>query len=309
MTQSKSYVLLAASLLASVSFAAASGQKISVAAPFVASSSSVSAQDASFLPDSPSTQAAQTTAQQPATPPAQETEAQRKARERAESEAQVKREEHQRNFGIIPNFNTVLGGRVPPLTAGQKFDLVCHSAKDPYTITLAFIVAGLGEAEDSDSGDNWWGPYGYLKRVGASYADNVDGALIGNAILPSLLHQDPRYYRKGTGTITSRVIHSALSTVICLGDNGKKQFNLSNVAGNFLAGGVSNLYYPAAERGVALTFENGAEVTAEGAVGAQILEFAPDISAYLRRRRDRHKLLQQQRRDQAAGIAPAPKTP
>ncbi len=300
MTQSKSCVLLAVALLASFSFAAASGQKISIPAPSVTSSSSVTSQDDSILPDSPSAQAAQQA-------PARETDEQRKARERAESEAQVKREEHQRNFGIIPNFNTVLGGRVPPLTPGQKFDLVYHTAKDPYTITLAFIVAGLGEAEDSDSGDNWWGPYGYLKRVGASYADNVDGALIGNAILPSLLHQDPRYYRKGTGPIMSRVIHSALSTVICLGDNGKRQFNVSNVAGNFIAGGVSNLYYPAAERGVGLTFENGAEVTAEGVVGAQILEFAPDISAYIHRRREHHRLMKQQQRDQQAGIAP--KTP
>jgi hypothetical protein len=299
-TQSKSCVLLAVALLASFSFAAASGQKISIPAPSVTSSSSVTSQDDSILPDSPSAQAAQQA-------PARETDEQRKARERAESEAQVKREEHQRNFGIIPNFNTVLGGRVPPLTPGQKFDLVYHTAKDPYTITLAFIVAGLGEAEDSDSGDNWWGPYGYLKRVGASYADNVDGALIGNAILPSLLHQDPRYYRKGTGPIMSRVIHSALSTVICLGDNGKRQFNVSNVAGNFIAGGVSNLYYPAAERGVGLTFENGAEVTAEGVVGAQILEFAPDISAYIHRRREHHRLMKQQQRDQQAGIAP--KTP
>ena len=72
--------------------------------------------------------------------------------------------------------------------------------------------------------------------------------------------------------------------MICRGDNGKSQFNTSNVLGNFLSGAVSNAYYPSDERGVGLTLENGAVVTAEGALGAQFLEFAPDLIEYLKRR-------------------------
>jgi hypothetical protein len=267
----------------------------------------------SSLPDAPSafaeTQAPQApAATQQTTPPPNETEAQRKAREKAESDAQVQREVHQRNFGVLPNFNTVIGGRVPPLSPGQKFDLVFHTAIDPYTFTIAFIVAGFGEAEDTDQGYGW-GSDGYFKRVGAAYADTVDGALIGNAILPVILRQDPRYFRKGTGSIKRRIIYSALSTVICRGDNGKRQFNLSNVAGNFLAGEVSNLYYPQDQRGTSLAAENALTVTAEGAVGAQILEFAPDITAYIHKRREHHRLMLQQQRDQQQGILPPAATP
>lgn len=302
-------------LLASLSFAAASGQTTSTAISYSPSSSSLTQDATGDLPETPWIQTAQTPSTQAAPaqtgtqPPAQETEAQRKAREKAESEAQVKKEEKQRSFGIIPAFNTVIAGRVPPLTPGEKLDLVWHTAKDPYTFTLAFLVSGLGEAEDSDAGDNWWGPSGYFKRVGTSYLDNVDGAFIGNALLPIMLHQDPRYFRQGRGPVMSRIVHAALSTIICKGDNGKTQFNVSNVAGNFIAGGVSNLYYPSGERGVGLTFDNGAVVTAEGAVGAQLLEFAPDISAYIHRRREHHRMMMQQKIDQQQGIAPASKTP
>ena len=114
------------------------------------------------------------------------------------------------------------------------------------------------------------------------------------------LHQDPRYFRKGTGSIPARVVYSALTTFICKGDNGKKQFNISNVAGNFISGGISNLYYPPDERGALLTVENGITVTLEGMLGAQLFEFSPDFSNYLQRRRDRKHVAMQEKIDAAA---------
>jgi hypothetical protein len=219
-------------------------------------------------------------------PPPNETPEQKKERERLEGEEQVKKQEHQRNFGVIPSFNTVLGGTVPPLTPGEKFDLVYHTVRDPYSFVLAAIVSGLGELSPPSQGYHW-GASGYFYRYGTAYADNMDGALWGNAILPILLHQDPRYYRKGEGKVTSRIIHAALSTIICRGDNGKTQFNISNVAGNFIAGGISNIYYPHEQRGASLIWSNGLTVTAEGAAGAQLLEFGPDLGAMLARHHQR----------------------
>ena len=178
----------------------------------------------------------------------------------------------------MPQFQVVMGGKAVPLSPGQKARLALHSAIDPFYIGWAFVIGGgLGEVEDSHSGFGW-GPAGYFKRVGATYADNVNGALIGNALLPIILHQDPRYFRKGTGSIKSRFVYAALSTVICHGDNGKNQFNTSNVLGNFISGAISNAYYPANERGLGLTFENGADVTLFGALGGQLLEFGPDLA-------------------------------
>jgi hypothetical protein len=240
------------------------------------------------LPDAPSYSSSQQpspqtqAAPQQTQPPANETPEQKKERERLEGEEQVKKQEHQRNFGVIPSFNTVIAGNVPPLTPGQKFDLVYHSMRDPYTFALAAIVAGFGELSPPSQGYHW-GASGYFYRFGTAYADNVDGAVWGNAILPIVLHQDPRYYRMGEGKIGKRIVHAALSTVICRGDNGKTQFNISNVAGNFIAGGISNIYYPHEQRGASLIWSNGLTVTAEGAIGAQLLEFGPDLGGWLAR--------------------------
>ena len=96
----------------------------------------------------------------------------------------------------------------------------------------------------------------------------------------------------------------ALSTIICRGDNGKTQFNYSNVVGNFIAGGISNLYYPHEQRGASLIWSNGLTVTAEGAVGAQLLEFGPDLGGMLSRHHQRALA-----KKAAAKAAKAPPTP
>jgi len=216
--------------------------------------------------------ASQPLGQNSATPPPDAKQA-----ERTEAERELKAEEQQRLLGVVPNFNVVMGGQALPLTGKQKWNLALHSTTDPFYIGWAFVVGGgYSELTGSNSGYGW-GPAGYFKRVGANYADNVNGALIGNALLPQLLHQDPRYFRKGTGSIKSRIWVAALSTVVCKGDNGKTQFNTSNVLGNYLSGAISNAYYPADQRGIALTLENGSQVTLFGALGGQMYEFAPDL--------------------------------
>ncbi len=237
------------------------------------------------LPNSPGARLSpqQTPPQQ--APPA-ETPAQQQDRLRRESAAQVKAEEKQRIAGVMPDFNVVLGGQAPPITPAEKFDLVFHTSIDPFTIGLAAVLGGYDEISGSHNGYGW-GPGGYFKRFGAQYADTVDGAFWGNAILPILLHQDPRYFRKGSGSIKSRILYSALSTVICRGDNGHKQFSISNIGGNIISGAISNLYYPANERGIGLVFDNALQVTAEGAAGAQLLEFSPDLLALYHRHRQR----------------------
>jgi hypothetical protein len=221
----------------------------------------------------------------PAAEPAASEDAKQKQHEEAERELKV--QEKQRLLGVMPQFQVVMGGTVVPLTPGEKMRLALHSAIDPFYIGYAFVVGGgYGELVDSHPGFGW-GPAGYFKRVGASYADNVNGAIIGNALLPIVLHQDPRYFRKGTGPIFKRFLYAAESTVVCHGDNGKNQPNVSNVLGNYISGAISNAYYPANERGVALTLENGSEVTAFGAVGGQILEFGPDLARLLHRKKNR----------------------
>src|SRR5579863_7615228 len=173
------------------------------------------------------------------------------------AEAEIKIEEKQRVLGVIPNFYVSYIPDAAPLDTKQKFELAWRTTIDPVTFVLNGAIAGIEQAQN-DYGGYGQGAQGYGKRYGASYADLVTGTFIGSAILPSLLKQDPRYFYKGTGSTRSRILYAIANAVICKGDNKKWQVNYSNILGSLAAGGVSNLYYPAKDRGAALTFENAA---------------------------------------------------
>ncbi len=213
--------------------------------------------------------------------PARPDQAQLGAHERRlKAAAELKAQEHQRILGIMPNFNTSNVQNAERLSAGQKFDLAVKSALDPFTFVAAGLDAGLSQADDDTPGYRQ-GAEGYGKRLGAAYADTFTGTMLGNAVFPILLHQDPRYFRRGIGSFSSRLVHALASTVICKDDDGKLAPNYSNILGNVAAGGISNLYYPSTDRGAGLTFERAFTVSAEGAIGAVFVEFWPDISKRL----------------------------
>ncbi len=193
------------------------------------------------------------------------------------AEEQLKAEEKQRVVGIVPAFGTSYVWNAVSLTAGQKMQLAFRSAIDPFTFAAAFLSGGYHELDDNDAGYGW-GAQGYFKRAGASYLDAFDGGMIGNGILPAILHQDPRYFRLGHGSAMRRILYSAATTFICKGDNGRWQPNYSNVAGNIIAGAISNLYYPPQNAGWGETITNGFIVTFEGTAGGEFQEFWPDIS-------------------------------
>jgi hypothetical protein len=197
------------------------------------------------------------------------------------AEEQIKEQEKQRVVGVLPQFNISYRSDAASMTAGQKMRLSFRSATDPVAFASAFVVAGYHEAMDDDKGFGW-GIEGYGKRSGAAYLDAFDGNIIGNGILPSILHQDPRYFRMGHGTFTHRLLYSLATNVICKHDNsGKWEPNYSNVSGNIISGAISNLYYPSGSSGVSQTFTNGFIVTAEGGVGSIFDEFWPDVSRKL----------------------------
>jgi hypothetical protein len=214
------------------------------------------------------------------------------AQKRKTSEDQLQQELHQRMAGVIPNFNAVLGGTVLPLSPRQKMRAAFHSAVDPYQFGLAFITSSYGQATDSHSTidpDGFRHGYGqglagFGKRYGASYADQFTGAVLGNGFFPAILHQDSRYYRMGTGSFAKRFFYSLSTTMVCRGDNGKRQPNYSNLLGNLASGSISNLYYPQADRGFGLTIKQGFIVTAEGSFGGLLIEFYPDIRKHIRKR-------------------------
>jgi hypothetical protein len=254
--------------------------------PQLSADYSSSLSDPSSPSDSPDRQHTSTppspdTPQAAPTPQTLETPEQRKARAAAE----LKAEEGQRMLGILPAFNSVIGGHAEPMTPSQKFHLFFKSIFDPYQFAIVAVDTGLQEAEDSYP-DYHHGIPGLLRNYGAAYADDFDGNFFGNAVLPSLLHQDPRYFRLGHGTFKHRLIYSMETTVRTKSDSGKWQPNYSNVLGNLIGGAISNAYYPADNRGFGLTIDRGLTVTAEGAVGAFLLEFYPDFAQHYKNRRD-----------------------
>jgi carboxypeptidase family protein len=189
------------------------------------------------------------------------------------AEAQLKEEEQQRIFGAIPNFYVVYQPNPAPLSSRQKFRLAWRTSIDPVTFLISGAFAGVEQAANTFPGYGQ-GSQGYAKRYGAAYADSFIDTMIGSAILPSLLKQDPRYYYKGTGTTRSRILYAIANSVICKGDNGRWQFNYSGILGGAAAGGISNLYYPAADRnGISLTLENTALGIAGGAIQNLFQEF------------------------------------
>jgi hypothetical protein len=190
-----------------------------------------------------------------------------------EAEEQIKEQEQQRVLGVIPNFYTSYVWRAAPMTPGQKFRLAVRTSIDPVTFGITAATAGIEQGLNSFSGYGQ-GADGYAKRFAASYADNVVETFVGGAILPSILRQDPRYFYKGTGSVTSRALYAISTVVMCRGDNGRWQPNYSNVAGNLIAAGISNLYYPASNRtGAGVTIDNAFINLAEGAASALLQEF------------------------------------
>jgi hypothetical protein len=208
--------------------------------------------------------------QQPTTPDAR----------RAEAEQELKQEKKQRMLAVVPDFYSVRSGHALPLSSGQKFRLAFADTVDPFDFSASAIEAGLEQrqGEFPEYGPGWTG---FGKRFGAAYADDADGEILSEGVFPSLLHQDPRYFRLGQGSIPRRVAWSILSAVRCRGDNGKWQFNTSSIVGTFAAGGISNAYYPSSDRGIGLTFERGTIDISENLLQSLASEFYPDISRAL----------------------------
>jgi Carboxypeptidase regulatory-like domain len=184
---------------------------------------------------------------------------------------QVKIEEQQRVFGIFPNFYVVYDHDPAPLTTKLKFRLALKTSTDPVTILGVAVLAGINQAADVPDYQQGW--QGYGERFGTAAADGFSDIMIGGAILPSLLHQDPRYYYQGTGTNKSRALHALSSPFICRGDNGNLQANYSSLGGDLASAALSNLYYPASNRGAGLVFENVLLSTSERMLSSLVQEF------------------------------------
>ena len=182
---------------------------------------------------------------------------------------QVKVEEQQRILGLLPNFYTSYLFDAVPLNSKQKFSLAFHDTFDPLRFIASGVLAGIEQSNNNYAGYGQ-GAAGYSKRFAARYGDGLTGDILSHAVLPALLHQDPRYFYQGTGTKKSRLLHAISFAVIARGDNGHPMPNYAYLFGDIGSGALSNLYYPHANRGVGLIFTN-AVIGIGGRAGGTVL--------------------------------------
>jgi hypothetical protein len=189
------------------------------------------------------------------------------------AEQQIHQEEQQRLFGVLPNYFIAYDPNTVPLTSRQKFELSIKATVDPTSFAVAGGIAGVYQVRNVFP--TWGaGPGAYAKRYGAVYGNFFFGTMLGGWAMPSLLHQDPRYFYKGTGSVWHRTKYAVAMAVIAKGDNGKWQPAYATVLGELEAGAISNAYYPSLERdGAKLTFENAGLGLVGNAVGNLVQEF------------------------------------
>jgi hypothetical protein len=174
--------------------------------------------------------------------------------EKEVSAQQFKAEEQQRILRFIPNPYVVYEPHPEPLSTKMKFELAYKDLTHPAFFARTAVWAGVQQANGTP--DYRQGAKGYGERVGVGFADASTEGLIGNAILPSLLHQDPRYFYQGTGTKKSRARHAMLAAFICKGDNGASQPNYSTWGGSLISASIANAYYPDSNRGPGHVFRS-----------------------------------------------------
>ena len=160
---------------------------------------------------------------------------------------QLQAEEHQRVLGFIPNIYVTYEPHPEALTAKMKFHLAYKGLTHPTFFAFEGLWAGIEQAGHINNYD--LNSAGYGKRFAANLVDGTSESLFANALLPSLLHQDPRYFYRGSGTKKSRAWHAVMAPFVCRGDNGALQPNYSQMGGSVISASLSETYYPGSNPG------------------------------------------------------------
>src|SRR5262249_17160352 len=148
-----------------------------------------------------------------------------------------------RLFGVLPNYRTA-DGSVPfsPISKRQKLSIATHDSFDwPTYITAGFLTA---VTPGSNSREYGTGLESFANRYARWSADQIIGNMLTEGFLPVALHQDPRFFRAGTGSFSSRFFGALTQIVVARNDSGHRTFNASEFLGNAMATGISNAYSP-----------------------------------------------------------------
>jgi hypothetical protein len=219
------------------------------------------------------------------TQPAPTTEPTKQTQPTAPTKSAAQAQKDDRIFFALPNLLTVeKGNSRQPLTTKQKFKTVAQGCFDPVEVVFIGVQAGIGQADNTDPTYHQ-GFVGYARRFGTDYADSIIGNFGTGAIFPTLLHQDPRYYQMGSGNFFHRFGYAAGRVIVTRSDRTEKyQFNFSELLGNSMAAGLSNLYHPRPHTIASTADVLGTQVLID-ALGYELKEFWPDMRRGLVRNR------------------------
>jgi len=184
-----------------------------------------------------------------------------------------------RIFGVLPNYRTVENPniRMAPLSAKGKFKLAVEDSFDPYAYVIAGAFAGFGQTKDDPKswGEESWGPF--AKRYAASFADQTNENIMTEAVVPSLLKEDPRYFRLGTGGFFKRTGYAVSRIWVTQTDAGHRTFNFSEIMGAGASAGISNIYYPREDRTMSANLSRWGVMVGEDTFFNLLKEYWPDI--------------------------------
>ena len=215
-------------------------------------------------------------AQQPALPDAPQPQPQNPQASPAEQDSQGQYGKHH-ILWIIPNYRTDESTEeFKPLRPREKLKVAIDDSFDPTAFLVAGVFAGTAMVQHQYPSFGQ-GAAGFGKYYGGAFADQAIGNMMTEALLPIALHQDPRYFTKGKGGFLKRTGYAISREVVTRNDDGRNHFNISELLGNAVAAGISNAYYPAADRTLGKTFNKwGQQIGLD--TGFNIMkEFWPDI--------------------------------
>jgi len=185
--------------------------------------------------------------------------------------------ENKRILGIIPNNRTWPSLKdYKPLSTREKFQIARQDSFDRGTVILAAAFAAGAQLTNANPSFGQGGR-GYARYFGASYGDFVIGNYMSEAIFPTLLHQDPRYFRRGIGSGWSRLGYSVGQIFWTHTDSDRTQFNYSEILGNSTAVAISNAYYQDNRSASNSASQLGVQIGVDMASNV-LKEFWPDVS-------------------------------
>src|SRR5579883_624964 len=171
-----------------------------------------------------------------------------KAGAQGDSEVPISKRQPKRILGVMPNYRAVSAGAIPPPpTPKQAFMVATRNSFDYSSFVFVGITSLLAEGTNAHPslGKGIGGYWGYYWR---GFVDKTDGNYLVIFALPTILHEDERYYAKGEGNPLKRAVYAATRILITPDYHGKNTFNASEVFGRAMAQGISTAYYPSADR-------------------------------------------------------------